>query len=79
MIRYPEFLANQYVSSENIDNNSLFIQVDLVEKREEIEEGIAVVLSEEFPGVVIDNQKRFTKEGIRHCRQTGNIYRECYT
>ena len=35
-----------------------------MEKREDIEEGFGVVLSEEFPGVVIDNQKKFTKQGI---------------
>ena len=38
-----------------------------MERREEMEGGFGVVLSEDFPGVVIDNQKRFTREGIRYC------------
>ena len=50
-----------------------------MEKREEMEEGLGVVLSEEFPEVVIHNQKRLSKEGIRYCSQNGNIYRVCYT
>ena len=62
----------QDVSSENINNNLGCIQVDLVEKRDEIEEGFGVVLSEEFPGIVIENQKKFTKKGIRS--QTGNTH-----
>ena len=43
-----------------------------MEKRDEIEEGFGVVLSEEFPGIVIENQKKFTKKGIRS--QTGNTH-----
>ena len=50
-----------------------------MEKREEIEEGFGVILSEEFPGVVVDNQKRSTKEGILYCSETGIIYNVCCT
>ena len=50
-----------------------------MENREEIEEGLGVILSEEFTGVVVDNQKRFTKEGIFYCSETGNIYTVCCT
>ena len=67
------------MSSANFENNSWFTQVDLVEKRDEIEEGFGVVFSEAFPGVVIDNQMRFAKEGMRYCSQTGNIYSVLHT
>ena len=39
------------------------MQVDLAMKRVEIEEGFGVVLSEEFPGIVIDRQKIFESTG----------------
>ena len=38
-------------------------QVDLVDRREEIEEGFGVALSEEYPAIVIDKQIKFSSVG----------------
>ena len=39
------------------------IRVDMVEKRGDIEAGLKIVVSEEFPAVVIDKQSKIASTG----------------
>ena len=45
------------------DQCIVIFQVDLVERREEIEEGFGVVLSDEFPAIAVDNRMKFSSVG----------------